>query len=279
MVSKRILVVEKKTGFEFVKEKLDTDSERYKELKEVHEKHKDIVNRVVEILEQNNCSYDLVKEKDVDMVNYAVYNYLVMVGGDGTFLRGVKNVASQIVLGINSDITKSRGALMKYNANNFEASLERLIEGDIEYEVWDRLGVMINGKKLGYYALNEVYVGDDSIKKTSHLDIFVRNQYARVSGNGVIVATKKGSTGWYKSITKSSFDVDAIGYCLVLPFSIKGDIEERKVLGLYDEVKVVPKREGYSLSFDCDYSRDVELNQEDEVIIKIDKSKGVNVLI
>ena len=279
MECRKILVIEKQTSFEFVRENLKKSSRRYKELEKSHNEHKLIRDEVTNTISNLGASYDLIKDKDVDNVDCSIYDDVVIVGGDGTFLHGAKYVSNQPILGINTDIKKSLGQLMNHNRTNFKSPLKAMIKGIAKFEIWNRLSAKINGKKLPYVALNEIFIGHDSIKKASHLEIRIENKKARVIGNGIIIATRKGSTAMYESITKSSFNVKGIGYAMVLPFRRKGNLCENQVLPIDTKIYVVPKRQGYSVSFDCDDNHDITIKQEDEIEISIDKEKGLRVVV
>jgi NAD kinase len=141
-----------------------------------------------------------------------------------------------------------------------------------------RLGARINDKDLEYLALNEILIGDTDIRHTSHLDISVCDMSGYVRGNGIVVSTKQGSNAFFKSAGATPFDVNGIGYALILPYSIDGNLEKSKVCDLKKKFEISPRRSGYKLAFDCDDSRSYDLNEEDKVEVFVDLKNPLKVV-
>ncbi|MBQ9392586.1 MAG: NAD(+)/NADH kinase [Oscillospiraceae bacterium] len=123
---------------------------------------------------------------------------LIAFGGDGTILHLAKTVALHDVpvLGINLG---SLGFMSELEPNE----LERLRElQKKEYTVESRMMLdvsVLRGDKVAYsnIALNDAVISKGSIARVVRLDTFTEEgRLTRVTGDGVIVSTPTGSTGY-----------------------------------------------------------------------------------
>ena len=126
---------------------------------------------------------------------------LVVLGGDGTFLRAARAVAEVDVpiLGINLGKV---GFLSKAEAADLEPVLERIIAG--EYTIDERMilegrilrgGVTGEGDRL--VALNDVVIARGALARVCHLDVSIDDVHlATFIADGLVVASPTGSTGY-----------------------------------------------------------------------------------
>jgi len=126
---------------------------------------------------------------------------LVVLGGDGTFLRAAHAVIEDDVplLGIN---VGKVGFLSKVEANDVEAVLAKLVEG--RYEIEPRMalegrilrrGSEPSGDRL--LALNDVVVARGSLARVVRLDTSIDESHlASFIADGLVVASPTGSTGY-----------------------------------------------------------------------------------
>jgi NAD+ kinase len=126
---------------------------------------------------------------------------LVVLGGDGTFLRAAHAVIEHDVplLGIN---VGKVGFLSKVEANDIEAVLARLVDG--RYEIEPRMalegrilrgGTQPSGERL--LALNDVVVARGSLARVVRLDTSIDGTHlASFIADGLVVASPTGSTGY-----------------------------------------------------------------------------------
>ncbi|HTK46180.1 MAG TPA: NAD(+)/NADH kinase [Patescibacteria group bacterium] len=126
---------------------------------------------------------------------------LVVLGGDGTFLRAAHAVIDDDVplLGIN---VGKVGFLSKVEARDIEAVLARLVEG--RYEIEPRMalegrilrgGSEPSGDRL--LALNDVVVARGSLARVVRLDTSIDESHlASFIADGLVVASPTGSTGY-----------------------------------------------------------------------------------
>jgi NAD+ kinase len=130
---------------------------------------------------------------------------LVVLGGDGTFLRAARAVADVDVplLGINLG---KIGFLSKAEADDLEAVLARLVEGD--YTIDERMaiegrilrgGVGEGEDEAGerHVALNDIVIARGSLARVCRLDVAIDGSHlATFIADGLVVASPTGSTGY-----------------------------------------------------------------------------------
>jgi NAD+ kinase len=126
---------------------------------------------------------------------------LVVLGGDGTFLRAVRAVAEVDVpiLGINLGKV---GFLSKAEAGDLDAVLARIQAGD--YQIGERMaleGVILrDGKPIDgarHVALNDFVVARGSLARVCRFDVAIDDSHlATFIADGLIVSSPTGSTGY-----------------------------------------------------------------------------------
>jgi nicotinamide-nucleotide adenylyltransferase len=279
----KILVIEKVTRFEYLQRKNELeylDKDKYQQIYTFDQEHTATRKEVLQKLADSSISFEIIKEKNIDNVDLDSFELIITLGGDGTFLNIAKKIRNQIIMGINSEPGQSVGYITRFDLANLSSTLENLKLGLYDVELWDRLSVSINGVRLPFLALNEVLVAKLNIYQTSKLEINLDNlQKGYCLGNGVIVSTKMGSTAFYKSAGGASFDSPNFAYTMILPFQINGNIEQNRILSPNSELKIIPKRDDHYVIFDCDETRKILLNDEDEVEIQKLDSDILKVLI
>jgi NAD+ kinase len=126
---------------------------------------------------------------------------LIVLGGDGTFLRAARAAAEAGVpiLGVNLGKV---GFLSKVEADDFEPVLEEIVGG--AYSIDERMtlrGLILpaGGKKGGreVFALNDIVVARGSLARVVRLDVAIGPSHvATFIADGLIVASPTGSTGY-----------------------------------------------------------------------------------
>ena len=127
---------------------------------------------------------------------------LVVLGGDGTFLRAARVLAEIDVpiLGINLGKV---GFLSKAEAGDLEAVLARIVAGD--YEIDERMvleGRILRGGAASedaerHVAINDVVVARGSLARVCRLDVSIDDTHlATFIADGLVVASPTGSTGY-----------------------------------------------------------------------------------
>jgi NAD+ kinase len=125
---------------------------------------------------------------------------LVVLGGDGTFLRAARAVSEVDVplLGVNLGKV---GFLSKVEADAIEATLAQIAAG--AYTVDERMAlrgvIRPAGRTVGreFFALNDVVVARGSLARVVRLDVAIGPSHlATFIADGLVVASPTGSTGY-----------------------------------------------------------------------------------
>ena len=126
---------------------------------------------------------------------------LVVLGGDGTFLRAARAVAETQVPIVGVNLGKI-GFLSKAEANELEGLLAKIVEG--RYRLENRMGLRgaIHGERgsaarHSFIALNDVVVARGALARVVHLDVEIGPSHlATYVADGLVVASPTGSTGY-----------------------------------------------------------------------------------
>jgi NAD+ kinase len=119
---------------------------------------------------------------------------LVVVGGDGTFLRAARALATVDVpvLGINSGHV---GFLSKVDADGLDGALAALQAGD--YELERRMMLCATLGEQQFAALNDAAIVRGAHVRVVHLEVLVDGTHlATWLADGLVVATPTGSTAY-----------------------------------------------------------------------------------
>ena len=124
---------------------------------------------------------------------------IVVVGGDGTILRVARDMACWDVpiLGINLG---QKGFLAEIEVEQMERFLQYIAAGQYSYQERMMIEASLKRKEqeLGkYLALNDIVVSRGPFSRIIKLETYVDEDFMEsYSGDGVIVATPTGSTGY-----------------------------------------------------------------------------------
>ncbi|BBD72093.1 NAD(+) kinase [Sulfodiicoccus acidiphilus] len=140
-----------------------------------------------------------VEERDFDAV--------VAVGGDGTLLRAV--ALGRPIIAVRAG---KRGLLMDVPPERFEEVVERLKKGDFREENYRTLELDLFGKT--YRAFNDVALLTDGVG-TATFKVSCGTEFS-FDGDGLIVATPQGSTGWSLSAAGPYVDRSVMGTVVTL---------------------------------------------------------------
>ncbi len=126
---------------------------------------------------------------------------LVVLGGDGTFLRAARAVADVDVpiLGINLGKV---GFLSKAEEGDLESVLQRIV--DAEYTIDERMVLearILRGGHVGeddlHIALNDIVIARGALARVCRLDVSIDGTHlATFIADGLVVASPTGSTGY-----------------------------------------------------------------------------------
>jgi NAD+ kinase len=131
----------------------------------------------------------------------ATTDLLMVLGGDGTFLRAARAVIQVDVplLGVNLGKV---GFLSKVEANQLESVLAALVAGD--YRLDERMAlearILPGGRSDGgpvHHALNDVVVARGALARVVRMDVAIGDSHlATFIADGLVVSSPTGSTGY-----------------------------------------------------------------------------------
>ncbi|MFD2046338.1 NAD kinase [Ornithinibacillus salinisoli] len=144
--------------------------------------------------------FQLAKKNNFTIVSdVELANIIVSVGGDGTFLQAVRHTGfRQDCLYVGITKNNESGLYCDFNLDNFDEMLHIMEHEEMEVRRFPILQANVNGE-TSFQCLNEVSIRS-SIIKTIAIDVYIDdNHFETFRGDGLIVATPTGSTGYNKS--------------------------------------------------------------------------------
>ena len=150
-------------------------------------KSKKVEKEVIESLEKHH--FKIVEED---------YEVAIAIGGDGAFLRMVKEAnfnKDVLFVGINAG---TLGFAQEIGLEEIDDFVENLKKGNYDYEEIgiEEIKVITKEETNKFHALNEIVIRDEELNTTG-LDVYVNNVLLEeYIGDGLLVATSFGSTAY-----------------------------------------------------------------------------------
>ncbi len=167
---------------------------RFKRTHDVHYKNLDIVACA---LRSRGIVFDMIPRGQ--SADYCRYDWVITVGGDGTFLEGARFVTRQYILGVNSDPQWSVGRFCPVTAARFASVLERIHEGRVKTLLLNRMQVMLGSTGEKIFALNDILACHSNPAAMSRYNLRIGRDEEDQSSSGLWIATAAGSTGAMRS--------------------------------------------------------------------------------
>ncbi len=194
---------------------------------------------------------------------------VIAIGGDGTVLRAHRLVVEKPVIGIN---VGERGFLAEAEPAEVEAVVENLLKKRFEVLEAPKLAPTVKGRELPD-AVNDIVVLPRKVGKTISLEVFIDKEFAfRFRGDGIVVATPTGSTGYARSAGGSILDPQTDTLTLV-PICPSAPQAPKLVVPSRREIVVKAVRPGERGVVVVDGYQEAELGLDETVSIR--KSKTV----
>ncbi|MBW3581870.1 MAG: NAD(+)/NADH kinase [Euryarchaeota archaeon] len=140
----------------------------------------------------------------------------VSIGGDGTILRTLQHTEAPLYA-VNSGAV---GFLAEVEPKFVTSGLRRILDGDFFVEERLRFKVLLDGERIPD-AANEVTVQSAKIAKMIKFQLHIDSELMdTIRGDGVVVATATGSTGYAMSLGGPILDptIDAAVIVPIAPF-------------------------------------------------------------
>ena len=154
------------------------------------EKLENKLKALFDLAEKNNFTI-MPDAKDASII--------ISIGGDGAFLQAVRKTGFRqdcIYMGITG--SDESGLYCDFHLDNFDEMLDAMENEKMEVRRFPVIKVQVNGEPT-FYCLNEVSVRS-TIIKTIVIDVLIDDKHFETfRGDGLIVATPTGSTGYNKS--------------------------------------------------------------------------------
>ena len=215
-----------------------------------------VVSDFREVLEKQLKPNGLqVDEKNPEVV--------LSLGGDGTFL-----LAEYKYPGIPKLFIKHYSDCKTCSKHDFSTILQRLRKKNYKIFEWKKLEARINGE-LEFTSMNDINL-HYKVPRAVRFRTFVNEKEVNgvIIGDGVVVATPHGSSGYFQSITKKTFKT-GIG----LAFNNVRNPLKHLLLSYLDKVKIKIERAPALLAADSQ-SRVLELKDNDVVEISVSGQKA-----
>ncbi|OGX37896.1 MAG: hypothetical protein A3G91_00735 [Omnitrophica WOR_2 bacterium RIFCSPLOWO2_12_FULL_50_9] len=205
-VSRKVLLVYKKSAYSiyFAEREAVSAVERsaamQKEIRRfqnAHNEHHTTLERVECILQRYGINY--AKCSRGQRIDFAKYDFIISVGGDGTFLEAARGVTHQIIIGVNSAPSFSVGKLCVANEMNFEAIIQRMIDRKIQTTAWQRLRLRLKGHRRAVDCVNDALICHSNPAAMSRYYLKIKDIKEEQRNSGLWVATSAGSSGAIKS--------------------------------------------------------------------------------
>jgi len=158
-----------------------------------HKGHENLVKDLSHFLHISNCERQCLKGT---IKNFSL---IIVIGGDGTFLRSSHHNKDIPMFGINPNPSKKEGYYMQATIKDYKKVLPRLVSRSYKVRPLLRLKVTINGKPVKQLALNDVFIGDAKPYNMFNYDLTINNKTEFQRSSGVIIGTPTGSHAWLRS--------------------------------------------------------------------------------
>lgn len=194
-------------------------------------------------------------------------DFVISYGGDGT-LMGSEFAHP----GIPKIILKGSLVCKKASPFSNEVVLEKIKNDQFRIEPMEKLFVSSKEKEL--VALNDIVIHNKNPRHAIRYILSVNNKQIgkEIIGDGVVVSTPFGSTGYYRSITDSFFEV-GIG----LAFNNSTEQSDHIVLKPESVIHIRITR-GPAMIYADNQEDEIELLENDEATIKL-SGKIANIVV
>lgn len=151
--------------------------------------------------------FDLAKSNGFQLVEDSKEaNIIISIGGDGAFLQAVRKTGYRedcLYAGITRN--EESGLYCDFELDNFDEMLQTMQYAPMEVRRFPVIDVRINDQ-TSFKCLNEVSIRSQIIK-TIVIDVMIDDMFFETfRGDGLIVATPTGSTGYSKSTNGAVID-------------------------------------------------------------------------
>ncbi len=184
-------------------------------------------------------------------------DFVISYGGDGTLLKSEHLYPGIPKLFLRNSLIGNLG----FKETNEEV-LEKFFADELTIKKYFKIEAQIKNKKI--VAVNEFSLKNTNPRNSIRFDVCVNDEKIlhRIVGDGLIAATPIGSTGYYRSITRSTFEL-GIG----IAFNNTTEHYNHMVLKEDSVIKVVILR-GPAFCYVDNHDEETVLEVDDEIVIR-----------
>lgn len=147
----------------------------------------EVKNSIKKLITKYNLIYDTMN-----------YDLVIAVGGDGTFIKSLKETIFNTEILYVGVHTGHLGFLQEVQVEEIEKLFQNIITNDYKVEKLsiEKIDIITDNKTLEYYALNEGIIRDIDLK-TIKMEVKINNKhYETFAGDGKSICTPTGSTAY-----------------------------------------------------------------------------------
>jgi NAD kinase len=236
--------------------------------------HEKILPGLEIILKNANIDFVAVDREKIAEKDYSRKDIVIVIGGDGTFLRANHLNKNVPMIGINPNPGRKEGFYMQADANDFPEILEKALSGKYRIINLLRLHASVNGKRLNHFILNDVYIGDIKPYLLFNYEIKVKEAAEFQRSSGVIVGTPSGSSAWTKSAGGSKMKMEEKRFQYVTRELYTGKITKNYrlrngIINKNESLELIPKSKGIVVidSISPEYKVDID----DKIVVSAAK--------
>jgi len=233
----------------------------------VYHEDNDFLKEVLTFLKAQDILYNVVFREDLAGKHYLGQDAVLVVGGDGTFLRASHLNKDLPILGINPDPKRKEGFFMQMTRSDYQKKLPSMLKTG-KTILLSRLKVTINGTVLPEMVLNEAYVGSNNPYAVFNYDVIVGRKKEFQRSSGILIGTPAGSNGWLKSAGGAVMDLESekFQYLVREPYEgrLTGAFQLKQGI-LSDKMTIIPKSRGIVVIDSISRQYEIEIDDQIEV--------------
>ncbi len=209
---------------------------------------KKVVDYVQETLKKKNILWRAISRLEVHHEIVKGRDLIIVVGGDGTFLKTAQFVSDQTpFLCVNADPKKTEGFYSKTERTSFEKKIDAILRNKIKPKKLWRLCATINSRPIEP-CLNEYYIGQQKPYDVAKYTLIINGKQEEQKSSGVLVCTASGSSAWCRGAGGTLLRMDQKRFQYVVREPYIGTLLKTKmkkgVLSEKNHVRIIAKTEG-----------------------------------
>ena len=246
-------------------------------MKPKYKEEKQALAVVLQTLKKYHIHFTLIERSERTEKMCCDRDLIIIVGGDGTFLRGSHFITDAIVFGVNAHPMKKEGFLMQADSSDFAEKFSKLIHDKARIIALARLETTIihNGVQTKLAdSLNEVFVGHRLPYKMSRYTLIIGKKKEYQKSSGIIVGTAIGSHAWLASAGGKKFPIPAKKFQYIVREAYQGRLHQHQLFkgffGVKDELRIIIESSHLIVVIDS-LSEEYPVKQGDILVIKASK--------